>query len=301
MREMKFILTFVLLFFSCGSIAEKDISSGDIAPGKWLTRVAVDYEVGGEKQQGEVDIYLPRGYTSGAAARTILLLHGWRQRPSDWENKTPVAESADAYGFALACPSMGSTLYESRYYPETTNKWAAMPGGRYIVEVLIPFLKDKFRLATERELTGVFGISTGARGAILLASQHGSIFGAVAGLSGDYDFLSMRNDRLLASVYGPFTHHASRWEEEADLIRLAKNLKETPVFLGHGERDAVVPCAQTKMLAEKLKELHEREGGYELVYDRERGVNAGHDWTYWAGMVPEVMGFFDRSLKKRSD
>jgi putative tributyrin esterase len=299
MKEVKFVLTFVLLFISCGSIAEKDLSSGGAAPGKWLTRVAVGFEVNGEKEQGEVDIYIPRGCSSGAAVRTILLLHGWKQHPSDWEKRTPVAEMADAYGFALACPSMGSTLYESSYYPETTNKWSAMPGGRYIVEVLIPFLRDKFRLAEERELTGVFGISTGARGAILLASLHVSMFGAAAGLSGDYDSLSMKNDRLLTSVYGPFDRHASRWEEEADIMRLAKNLKDTPVFLGHGERDAVVPCAQTKMLAEKLKELHDREGGYELVFDREKGVKAGHDWTYWAGMVPEVMGFFDRSLKKR--
>ncbi|OHD67747.1 MAG: hypothetical protein A2W19_13020 [Spirochaetes bacterium RBG_16_49_21] len=294
---MKHILIFLLFLLSCGSTAERGFPS-DSTPGQWLRDVAVDYEVDGKKQRAAIQIYFPRGYAHGAPARTLILLHGWKQNPCDWEKNTPIAEYADAFGFVLVCPAMSSTLYESRYFPETTNRWAAMPGGRYIAEMLIDFLRKKFGLTAERELTGIFGISTGGRGALLLASRNSGIFGAAAGLSGDYDSLSIKNDRLLVSVYGPYDSHADRWEDEVNIIKLAKNLKNTPVFLGHGTRDAVVPPAQTKMLADRLKELHDREGGYDLVYDREKSNNAGHDWKYWAGLVPDVMKFFDRKLKK---
>src|SRR5208337_1610597 len=111
--------------------------------------------------EGIVHIFFPKGYRPGTPARTILVLHGWRQDPGDWERNTPVAWYADKYNFVLVCPAMRTTLYESKYYPETVSKWAAMPGGEYVVKILMEYVRKNYGLATERELTGIFGISTG--------------------------------------------------------------------------------------------------------------------------------------------
>lgn len=297
---MKFIIClpiFICMTLSCVSAATEEKAAYDIKPGKWLRNVRVEYEVDKTVSRGLVQIYFPKKYAGSSQARTLIVLHGYRQQPSDWENSTPVSDYADRYGFVLVCPAMSTTLYESRYYPETVNKWAPQPGGVFISKTLIEFLRKNFGLAKERGMTGIFGISTGARGALLLASQHRKLFGAAAGLSGDYDSESLKNDRLLVSVYGYYETNTERWEEEVNILKLAENLKKTPVFLGHGTCDAVVPPPQTALLADRLKHLSGDKGGYEVIVDREKSVGAGHDWRYWGSLVPEVFAFFDQKLK----
>ena len=288
----------VIFFLSCASAVTEDNAGVGKAPGSWLRNVPVEYEVDGNKYNGTVQIYFPRGYAPGTKTRTLIVLHGWRQTPGDWENNTPIAEHADVYGFVLVCPAMSVTLYESKYFPETALKWAPLPGGEYTAKVLIEFLRKNHGLALERERTGIFGISTGGRGALLLAAQHSALFGAAAGISGDYDSESLKYDRLLVSVYGPYERNRGRWEEEVNILKLAKNLKNTPVFLAHGTRDAIVPPLQTKMLVARLGELRKESEGYDLQHELEKSNNAGHDWKYWASLVPDVLQFFDQRLKK---
>ncbi len=297
---MKFslYLFIIIITLSCLSAAKEEKQAYDIKPGRWLRNVKVEYEEGPVKGRGLVQIYFPKNYAGPSGARTLIVLHGYRQQPSDWENGTPVTEYADRYGFVLACPAMTTTLYESRYFPETVNKWAPQPGGVFIAKTLIGFLRKNFGLAKDRGVTGIFGISTGARGAVLLAAQHKKLFGAAAGLSGDYDSESIKNDRLLISVYGYYESNRERWEEEVNIIKLAENLKKTPVFLGHGTNDAVVPPPQTKMLADRLMQLAADRGGYEVVVDSVKSKGAGHDWKYWGSLVPEVFAFFDKELGK---
>jgi S-formylglutathione hydrolase FrmB len=298
LKTIKCLPLILLVSLSCVSAATEEQSPYEIKPGRWLRNVNVEYEVGAIRSRGLVQIYFPKNYAGSSSARTLIVLHGYRQQPSDWENGTPVAEYADQYGFVLVCPAMSTTLYESQYFPETVNRWAPQPGGVFISNTLIEFLRKNFGLARERETTGIFGISTGARGAILLAAQHKKIFGGAAGLSGDYDSESLKNDRLLVSVYGHYETNMERWDGEVNIIRLAENLKKTPVFLGHGTQDAVVPPPQTALLAERLKQLAADKGGYELVVDKEKSNGAGHDWKYWGSLVPEVFAFFDQKLSK---
>ncbi len=298
MKIMNFLPLILFVSFSCVSAATEDKAAYDIKPGRWLRNVRVDYEEDRVPSRGLVQIYFPKHYTGASAARTLIVLHGYRQQPSDWENSTPVADYADRYGFVLVCPAMSTTLYESKYFPETVNRWAPQPGGVFISKTLVEFLRKQFGLAKDRSNTGIFGISTGARGALLLAARHRKLFGAAAGLSGDYDSESLSNDRLLVSVYGHYETNRERWEEEVNIIKLAENLKKTPVFLGHGTRDGVVPPPQTRMLADRLEQLAADKGGYELVVDKEKSDGAGHDWKYWGSLVPEVFAFFDNRLKK---
>ena len=284
------VIITVLLVFEC--VAE----APEIAPGSWLRDVSVTYRAGEASHRGSVHLYFPRDYRPGKAVRTLVLLHGYRQSPGDWELRTPAARYADEYGFVLVCPAMSTTLYESAYYPETVNRWAPVPGSRFVTEVLIPFVRERYGLARKRDLTGVYGISTGARGALLLAARNSDVFGAAAGLSGDYDASSMRRDRILTSVYGRYEDHPERWEGEVNILALAERLRKTPVYLGHGTRDGVVPPQQTDLLARKLGDLRGRGRGYPCEVEREKSEGAGHDWNYWGGLTPGVFAFFDRHL-----
>jgi S-formylglutathione hydrolase FrmB len=298
MNFSKYILCFILLSLSCATAATGRDNLPGIQPGAWLRNVKVEYKVDKVASYGTVQIYFPKSYGRDAESRTLIVLHGYRQKPEEWETKTPIAEYADRYGLVLVCPAMTTTLYESRYYPETANRWAPLPGGEFISAVLIDFLQNNFNLAKERERTGIFGISTGARGALLLAAQHPGVFGAAAGLSGDYDSVSMKNDRLLVSQYGPYEVNRDRWENEVNILKKSESLRKTPVFLGHGTLDSIVPPPQTAMLAARLNELAAERGGYELIVEKEKSNGSGHDWIYWSRLVPDVLLFFDQKLKK---
>jgi len=268
-------------------------------PGKWLRNVTIEYASSGVTGRGIAHLYFPSRYRAEDRARTLLVLHGYRQQPIDWERNTPIAEYADRYGIVLICPAMSTTLYESQYYPETTNRWAPIPGGTYVMDILLPYLRKYYRLADDRGRTGIFGISTGGRGALLLASLHPEAFAAAAGISGDYDPVSMRYDRLLISIYGYYDSHRARWENDDNILRLAPRLKKTALFLAHGGRDNVVPPSQTEALASLLSRLRTEEGeGYECVVERAVSGEAGHDWAYWARLVPAVMKFFDEKLRR---
>ena len=289
---------FLLLSISCVSPVVGGGDRADIAPGAWLRDVKIEYDVDGVQYHGTTQLYFPKGYAGGKNARTLIVLHGYRQAPADWEKRTSIAEYADRYGFVLVCPAMTTTLYESKYYPETVNRWAPAPGGEFITDILVSFIRKNYGLGMDRERTGIFGVSTGGRGALMLAARHPKIFGAAAGLSGDYDSSTMKNDRILTLVFGAYDENRERWEEEANVLKKAVNLKKTPVYLGHGGRDRVVPPSQTKLLADCLKKLAEDSRGYEHVVEEAKSDGAGHDWQYWGGLVPEVMKFFDEKLEK---
>jgi len=269
---------------------------GEIQPGSWLRGLEIEYEYGGQKAVGKLQIYFPAGYKRGESIRTLIALHGYNGGMRDWEKNTGIERYANQYGFAVVCPDMGKTLYESRYYPETTVKWGPMPGGEYVTDVLVKYVRKHFNLADGGGRTGIFGLSTGGRGAILITALNTGMFGACAGLSGDYDPLSMTKDKLLTSVYGDYNNFQDRWKSDDNCMKLADKLSDTPVFLSHGDQDGVVPKEQTLVLAVRLMQIKKKDATRDIIY-KPKKYNS-HDWRYWGRMLPDIMEFFDKRLSK---
>ncbi len=269
--------------------------AGEILPGKWIRNLKVVYS---EEKDGfrYVQIFFPAEYKKGENTRVLIALHGYGANLREWEMNSYIEKLANELNFVIVCPDMGNTVYESRFYPETTVKWAGIPGGKFISENLINYLNNTFALAYDRDKTGIFGLSTGGRGAMLLSALHPDIFGAAAGLSGDYDPLSMPRDRLLTAVYGNSKQFEERWKTDDNIINLAEKLINTPLYISHGEKDSIVPKEQSWIFALKLKHLQKKMGGFDITYFEKK--HSMHDWHYWGSMLPEVMNFFNKKLKK---
>lgn len=251
---------------------------------------------GRKKYTGKLQIYFPKEYKRGKAVRTLIVLHGYNGTMRDWEKNSAIKKFADQYGIALVCPAMGKSLYASQYFPETKVKWAPLPGGIYMNTVLIPFIRSNFNLATDKAKTGIMGLSTGGRGALLTAARIPESFAATAGVSGDYDPLSMTRNHILRSVYGEYKNFKSRWEQQDNMMRMAVNLKGVAVFISHGGKDYSVPREQSMLLAMRLKQLEKKSGGYKVAYNE---VSHGiHDWRYWRKILPDMMKFFDENMAK---
>ncbi|MDY6934855.1 MAG: alpha/beta hydrolase-fold protein [Spirochaetota bacterium] len=291
----KYIFCIMLLIALQACASQQFQYKAKIISGNWLQDLKIEYVYFGEKKDVPIQIYFPKSYSKGKEYRVLICLHGYNKNMHDWETNTDIENYADTYNFILVCPDMKTTLYELRYYPETTNRWNGIPGGAWIAEKLIPFLRDQFLIALDKNKTGILGYSRGGRGSILIACNYPEIFGAAAGLSGSYDNLSMTNDELLTSLYGAYDEYSERWKKDDNILDMAVNLKETSIFIAHGTKDWRTNYEQSRLFAIRLKQLQKKnDEGYKFEYHEKKYKL--HDWKFWKGMLPEMMRFFDENL-----
>ena len=305
MKIKIFVLLFLFVFFiSCASNSETHTSKktirftyqGDITPGTWLRNLNIAYTYEGNEYNETIQIYFHRNYKLGENSRVVFALHGWNANHLEWSSNSNISVLADRYNMVIVCPNMKRSLYETVYFSETTGKWSGMPGGKYFGEVLIPYLQKTFALVQNRNKTGIMGLSTGGRGAILMAATYPQYFAAAAGFSGDYSPEEMTSDRLLRSVYGEYRTFSERWKNYDNPLYMAENLKDTHVFLSHGGKDKVVDPSQTQIMLIRLNMLY-KSGAIKhkpVVQDFQQHT---HDWIYWRSILPYAMAFFNENLE----
>lgn len=300
--HLLFIMAAVLLI-SCETTKETRINaaksskySGEIVPGRWVRDVSVPIVYNGENSVAKIQVFFPKDYVQGKKFRTIIALHQYDNGSRDWETSSPVESLANKYRFVVVCPAMGKTLYENSFYPETTNRWNIIPGGKFIGEVLLPFLNDSFGLASGKSSTGIMGVTVGAHGAILLAETYPDRFGAAAGISGYYDPTIMQTSKMIESVYGSYRSNQLRWETEDNTLKNAEKLSGVAVFLYHGGKSDAFQEGQSRIMAIRLKQLQNKSAAYSITYSEQKSYSYG--WTWWKMQVPAVMEFFDTQLKE---
>jgi len=268
---------------------------GEVQPGKWLRDIEVPINYNGESSSARIQIFFPKSYVKGKSCRTIIALHQHGASRRDWETNAQMESHANRYSFVIVCPEMDKTVYEMNYYPETTYRWNIMPGGKFVAEVLVPFMAENFGLAAEKESTGIMGVTVGAHGAILIAENYPGLFGAAAGISGFYDPTIMQESRIIESVYGSYRKNPERWENEDNPLKMADRLAGVHVYLYHGGRNDAFQEGQSRIMAIKLKQLQNKSSDYSITYSESKSSQYG--WIYWRGKVPEVMEFFNEKLR----
>lgn len=295
MKKTLALLIITILSLSAGLRGEETDYSSQVQPGKWLKNIQVPVVYNGETSTAKIQIFFPRDYEKGKYFRTVIALHQYGDKENEWEFNTSIASLANKYSMVIVCPGMGKSLYETAFYPETDYKWNIIPGGKFIGEILIPFLNQKFSLATKKSGTGIIGVTSGARGAILVAENYTDKIGAAAGISGYYDQSTMQTSRMVESIYGSYKKNQLRWETEDNALKLADRLKGIHVYIYHGEKNDAFNPIQSKLMAIRLKQLANKDSSYSITY--REGKTGGYGWLYWKGQVEPVMDFLDEKLK----
>jgi len=218
---------------------------------------------------------------------TIVALPGWNYPNSGWCEETELCEKALTQGYALVLPEMGKSIYCDTLFPETRKDWLKYPTRSWIKETMIPNLQNDFTLLISDQLNYVMGLSTGARGAVLLALDLPEIFLACGALSGDYDQTRYTKDKLYNGYYGPFQEFPDRWIANDNAITSIKKLT-VPAYLAHGQQDQIVPLEYSNQLFLALQES----GNEASILNV--NPNAGHDYDFWNSEVDAVLDFFER-------
>jgi putative tributyrin esterase len=263
---------------------------------------------GGKTARGLVLVYTPAKVGPGPAP-LLVVLHGWNGTADEWKRRPETAEVialADEHGVIVAVPSLGRTVYESRFYPESRGRWGRVPGAVWLGEVVLPHLRATLPVRKDRGGTAILGNSTGGRGAVVLAQRYPE-FGAVASLSGTYDLgllpPSAGEYKIHAVVFGPRARFPERWREEDCVDRPAGDrmgarprdakvarLRGVTLYLAHGGADKVVGPDQLRSLEQHLG----RAGvAATVVVD----PAAGHDWKFWGAQLRPALTALFQALR----
>jgi putative tributyrin esterase len=234
------------------------------------------------------DLYFPSKYPVG----TILVLPGWNFSRTSWVENSDLVKYAQKYNYALILPEMGQTIYASQYYPETSLKWNALPGGEFIKTRFIPEMQKRHNLLQPGQDNLLLGLSTGGRGVALIALENPGLFKAGASLSGDFSQENMPNDNLMTAVYGPLETFRERWLGP-DNPQARIDEWNMPLFLAHGTADEIVPESQSRLFYEEYVKHHGDTGL--VIYHPIQG--AKHDYAFWNSQLEDIFSFFNQFIK----
>lgn len=234
-----------------------------------------------------VEIKSPEGSANG----TILVLQGWNFPITDWCDSTTLCEEALKRGYILVFPEMGKSIFSEKHYDETRTAWRDSPTRKWLRDSVIGKFQTDYGLFKEDGNNFVMGLSTGGRGALLLALDLPEVFSGCATLSGDYDQFMFPNDNLYIGYFGEMKQFEKRWQgsENPKQLLLSKNLN-VPLYIGHGMKDNVVPYKHFELMKEFI-EFAQPEVRVEFHTDS----MAQHNYTYWNSEVINVLDFFENN------
>ncbi|MDR2836566.1 MAG: prolyl oligopeptidase family serine peptidase [Bacteroidales bacterium] len=238
----------------------------------------------------DVSIFIKYPKSDIAIKKTILMLHGWGRPYDEWCNKTSFCEQALALGYILVIPDLGKTNYILSIYPTTDPKYVIYPTITWIMNNMISKLQNDFDILIPGENNFVAGVSTGARGATLLAYYLPNIFRGAASLSGDFDITKINNDNLYVSYFGDYQTNKNRWKKEC----IAYNLKKyvVPTYIAHGKKDNTAEYQQSNDMYNALKKNHP-----DILFSAYFNTEGGHDYSYWNSESAHILEFFDFLVK----
>jgi S-formylglutathione hydrolase FrmB len=219
-----------------------------------------------------VHIERPANWTGSC----LLALPGWNLPAADWKTKTPLVEMANKLGVAVVMPEVGKSIYARSYYPETRADWRSERLLSWMSDTLLNWLKTEYGLFATGQPHAVIGLSTGGRGAVLVAAARPELFKLCGALSGDFVPEDMPGDHLMRGWYGSLEHFPERWRGSEHPVGVIEQLS-CRLYVAHGQADHVVPVAQSRAF---LLRLSEKQPNLEVV--SWLPATAGHDYDFWA-------------------
>ncbi|XOV67929.1 MAG: alpha/beta hydrolase [Fluviicola sp.] len=284
---MKETLLIIVLFLLAGCTSpDSDSKKTSVVPEKVQASITIptvsdttlSFVLG--EFENSVIIKMPKTTFKG----TILVLQGWNFPNTSWRDSSNLEKLASDAGFALVMPGMGKSIYHKRNYPETRKDWRKFPTRTWLMDTLIASMRKDFGLFSKDHKNFVMGLSTGGRGAFILAQENPEVFTAGSSLSGDYDQDAFPADNLYRGYFGS---NPDNWSDDENPVSFVKNWS-IPMYVAHGSKDSIVSIAHHQRLEEVMANSGISTDGWKFSTD----ATAGHDYQFWAAQTPLVINYF---------
>ncbi len=291
---MRMSVFIVLLLFisitSCNSTAEKRDDSAQVLDEKTDSIPQIEpkpilkdsiFYLSRNKDSVLVEIKVP-----DVQKGTLLLLHGWNLPSTDFCTKTKLCQMALDSGYVLIIPDFGKSTYQWENYPQTIKRFLRYPTRKWMMDTFMVHLQKEFNLLVKGERNFVYGVSTGGRGAALLALENPDVFKATACLSADFDQSQLIGEPINTGYYGSLDKFRERWTGRDNIHNRAGEFK-SGIYLGHGVIDKVCPVSQTINFDKELKKVNPR-----LRIETHIDSTGAHDYPYWDSNTVSILAFF---------
>lgn len=266
-----------------------------------------------------VEIKVARFANASTRRKMLLLLPGWNFSDTQWCTRTRVCDEATKRGYDVMLVEMGKSVYMDSLYPQMRADYRLHPTRTWLWDSVLKPLQKRSYFTDQgipedpiKTVDGdvyyksmllpipsyVMGLSTGARGAFLLALEHPEAFQGCAGLSGDYNPLLMNTDNLMINCLGKYDDVPWRWRGRNN-IEMRVNELQIPCYIAHGEADQVVPMAQSQQLYKAHEILRRASTIPTKMSSMKLAIvkNGGHNYGFWGEQGLLAIDFFDDNLK----
>lgn len=284
------LLTLLIGFLACNSSEGKYVASDEVKVKKADTIRKVE----AKPILKDTLFYLKRNLDSisveirvpNTIKGSLLLLHGWNLPSTDFCNKTKLCQKALDSGYVLIIPNFGKSTYQWENYPQTIKRFLKYPTRKWMMDTFIVHLQKEFNLLKENDRNFVYGVSTGGRGAALIALENPKIFKATACLSADFDQSQLKGEPINTGYYGSLEKFNERWTGRDNIHNRASEFK-SGIYLGHGVIDKVCPVSQTVNF-----DLEVRKVNPNLKVETHIDSTGAHDYPYWDSNTDAILDFF---------
>ncbi len=284
MIKNKIYLFSLLILFSCSNA--KQVNEDDLYPAHingWVLNRVFNNEsfdtIYTQNFKG-IDYNIQVNIPKNNNHQLILFLPGWNLPATDWKTKTHVIDSALSKGYSVLMVDMGKSVYLDTFYANTRSDYKKHPTRQWLWnEVLKPYRDAGFFTDVHKGLKShIFGLSTGARGAIALAQDHNLTVNFIAALSGDYNPNIDTTDALMINAMGRYYQNPGRWKLGSNNL-----INHGPIsghlFIGHGKNDKIVPFEHSLAFADSSNKWSLVQPGWQIMtYFPE---NSGHNYMFW--------------------
>ncbi len=245
-------------------------------------RIAVPSLVMGTSPNSTV--ILPDRYSSGDGRfPTIYLLHGWSGNDTDWSTQTTVGHLADQYNLIIVMPDGGYDKWYIDSPVSPKNKYET-----YVGKEVVDYIDHHYRTIATRDARAITGLSMGGFGALNIAINNATDFGAAGSISGGVDPRAFPTKWGLENVFGDPVGNADYWNSKA-LINNANR------FAGI---DLAIECGVDDFFIDSNRALHQRLVELKVPHDYTERPG-GHTWDYWSNAIKYQVLFFSDKFQEK--
>lgn len=248
---------------------------------------------------GQVTFQEERSYTLFEPGQqkikgNILFLNGWNMQSEEVCKASALCSLATLKGYRVIIPHMGKSVYASVNTPYTRADYRKLKKLSWITDSLFPALAEKGIHFDPGGNNHLMGLSSGARGAVLLAAQNTELFQSVILLSGDYDQCTDTSDLLMINTYGHYYQNPEVWQSVDNPLKESVKIK-ADVFIGHGQNDKVVKIQHSLLLEKRLRQFDLEPKRKVQSWFPE---NEGHDWKFWRKGIVKAFELMEGEAKE---
>ena len=297
MRKFFFVFSLVIFVFGISlffwplssSKVKRELKSSQLEVKKNsnipIKRKLVDTTFRVKWKNSAIEVYF-RASKRDTILGTILVLPGWNHSVLRWCSEMKFCEKACSEGYQLVMPEMKKSTYTRKYFPESRKDMVDSPLLTWLSDTVLPFFQTNYNAFIKGGENYVIGLSTGARGAVLMAMECEGVFKKGVAYSGDFDNSRLSKDKVMNIFYGSYSKFKERWLTESNPAAMINKLK-TPFFFIHGKEDKVVDYSNSVEFYQLID--RETKNHQHQLYILE---NQAHTYPFWDSQTDTALYFF---------